>query len=249
MKGTIVLLLQFVARPARYIFGFLLLFPLLSGFNDDGFVRPEAYFVPGHVIRFVLVYEIGAQRTNTVFIDRVSVSNGIATIDGTYNHYDTEGKIAKAYRVKYYCDSINWCVSMINQMEFPAKEQPDVLREFEGDSMIYPLGMKPGDTLPGAYGKGTVTSKTFHEAEQIYVFARRVIRCDTVATPMGNIVAFRIDYKIRNMTKTGFPTLNSSNSNNVEISCSDWFSPALGVVKTERTSKYGMRRLVIHSNE
>ncbi len=139
---------------------------------------------------------------------------------------------------QFACDSLNYYVLAQNRLF----RQIDLIRKegdrSTGDSIVYPLQMKVGDTLPDAWCKNVVnhsegTTVSFFEYKH-----RKVESLDTLSLGCGSIPAFRI-VSVQTSTSKVVSSISGKREVKESADVTEWFSPQFGVVKSQgKTDTY-----------
>ncbi len=212
--------------------------------------RPEPFLKEGNVIRLLITQksdEEGSKRSPaTLTIKSVVATGSQSKILATLSHYGKNNKVSQSYRMEYACDSVcfyahttNWCYNSID-------ESPEYREETLGDSIVYPLGMKAGDTLKsGAALKKTIT-KGGSSSLYMTIKNRKVISLDTISTPFGKTEAFRIENTISTRAVSDFEVYGN-NDDSYSYVMIEWFNPSIGVVMSEYRFGKGNSRIIMES--
>ncbi len=232
---------------SQFLFSLCLsLFLVSAAFTGKEKVRPELYFHDGNTITFQITYISGATRKAVNTIESVSVVNGTTTITAISNLHDDKDKFVVAYKLRYFCDSLNWCVDPLNDM-YITLDQPktgDGKYESESDSLVYPFSMKIGDTLNTAWLKTSAFSEGMSTENKAFYYRRKVVAFETLTLLGTSIPAFKITYKISKSTTTSYGQLGGSTTTQ-DLNATEWFSHEYGVIKMEQDPKYGIGKMVV----
>ncbi len=138
----------------------------------------------------------------------------------------------KTFLFQFACDSLNYYVHAQNFLNRDIETIKKGEDETSGDSLIYPLQMKVGDTLPDAWCKIMLTNRG-ETTSGLMEFTRRSVEAlDTLSLPCGKVAAYRV-VALRVISSKG----NSQYSGKTEVqdyvTMTEWFSPQLGIVKAQ----------------
>jgi hypothetical protein len=218
--------------------------------SSDEVVRPEAIFKTGTEYRFSGTIDFPKEKSRSYgsfFKVTDVVRNGDnwscnATMTYLFNNVPQKS----AYLFQFACDTVNFYVSTTNFAFRDVEKVKHGSDEATGDSLVYPLKMKVGDTLPDAWCK---TAYDIAEGSSSYFIScskRKVERLDTLNLSCGKIPAYRIT-----MTKTSTSKVNSGYSGKRELKqtviVTEWFSPKLGIVKEEERSNESTSTVILES--
>lgn len=214
------------------------------------FERPEPFFTPQNTISYTITTypkdgdgerQRGELRIISVVNDGEKISsNGVLTF------YTKQQKPSGVFRMSFASDSSFYYVPATNWGYVPldAEKQGSV---YTGDSLFYPYAMNVGDTLRDAWTLRETHTPDFSGKFRTEFKNRKVISNDTIDTPFGKTVAFRIDMVLKFTAKYD-SNYSGRNKNRDEITVTEWFSPGIGIVKTEyRDSEYGVTKIVMES--
>lgn len=168
------------------------------------------------------------------------------TVDGS--HRSCVGAIGYSYRgeahtnatiCRFASDSLNFYASALNFARRSVDEREQAKTNDSGDSLIYPLNMKVGDTLPAAWyksTKGIPNTATF--TDEVHYVKRRVVSFDTLVLGVGTITAYRISMsEVATQTSYSPHTGNKFSSNTRTVT--EWFHPGLGIVRMKKDRENG----------
>jgi hypothetical protein len=215
----------------RLIIALLFLF----AFAADEKVRPEPFLHEGNVIRYssVVRAEEGKKSVKMELrIFKVDAHNGHMRIEGVLHQYGANGKIAASYRSDFACDSLAFYADTENKFYRSANPTPGVVQICIGDSLIYPLNMKVGDTLSGANASEEFRSDRTSLSTRITYHDRVVAQQDTLALAFGKIPAFRIVTTVTGTSIGDYADFGKRHESST-YTLVEWFSPAYGIVKAE----------------
>lgn len=200
-------------------------------FTSDAPVRPDAFLKTGNEITYSAIARVNTSNTEH---DRMVVRIKNVEVNGTHIsssammaiYREQETDIRDLYTMNFACDSLNFYVYATNWLYRDAVPRAEMEYRYSGDSLIYPLNMKVGDTLPGASAKKYWKSPKGSGGSTTTFLSRKVTAHDTLDLACGKIPAFRIDFSIRmSDVYTGKP--------DALYDVTEWFSPSIGVIKTE----------------
>ena len=197
---------------------------LLAG--GEKLSRPEPFLTTGNKIVYTF-YDHRSGDVNiwnhTLFIRNVSTDGKRTSVNAILALVEN-GRSDTKWSQGFACDSLNfyayatnWCYVMV--------DEEGVRSVASGDTLVYPLNMKVGDTLPGA----TATEKEdWHSVishTQMDFMHRKVEALDTLEIPGGKITAFRIISDVR------VTSIHTSGKSKEVSKATEWFSPVYGIVK------------------
>lgn len=222
----------------------------LALFGDQDLKRPEPFFVPHNVLSYsysVTPTEVKAYSLQAVLeITKVTTVNQSAYSEGTLTYGSRSGGATVIYRVRFACDSQNYYVHCTNWLYEPVEPMKGVELKISGDSLWYPLNMKVGDTLRSATASEKYASPTVKDAYTVNFINRKVVAQDSLSTPSGKQVAFRIEMNVSYNSVYDSQEVKGRKKQNIEVS--EWFVPAIGVVKSEyRDPSTGVTRISMDS--
>ena len=202
---------------------------VLSAFTVAAVVRPEVFFKKGNKITYQLSSNDTEEKFYCVFnVQSVTVKDGMSTIVvKDQRQYDTRKNQPYAYRLTFYCDSVNWCADALNAIDVDWKKSsnPDEM-ELISDSLVYPLRMSVGDSLPGASGREVTKWKSGTTERRVFYTKRYVAGKEDVTVGTETVSAFRIESQFR-FQKVG------DKVQEVTKIYTEWFEPSRGIVKRE----------------
>lgn len=212
--------------------------------------RPEPFFTHQNIITYSIVNypKDGGGEKQNADLKIVSVVNAGSrtSSSGILTYYNRKGQPSVLYRMRFASDSMNFYVHSTNWSYESLDSEKDG-SVYTGDSLWYPYNMKVGDTLPDAWTLRETHSDDFSGKFRTEFKSRKVVSQDTIDTPFGKTVTFRIDMVLKFSSKYN-SHYSGKNKNQDEITVSEYFSPEIGVVKTEyRDAEYGVTRIVMES--
>lgn len=219
-------------------------------FSGGELKRPEPFFTHQNIITYSIVNypKNGGGEKQNAQLEIVSVVNAGSktSSSGILTYSSRKRQLSAMYRMRFASDSANFYVYATNW----SYETVDADKEgsvYSGDSLWYPYNMKIGDTLPDAWTLRETHSNDFSGKFLTEFKSRKVVSQDTIDTPFGKTVTFRIDMVLKFSAKYN-SHYSGRNKNMDEITVSEYFSPEIGVVKTEyRDSEYGVTKIVMES--
>jgi hypothetical protein len=230
----------------RRFFPFLLIVCGVSAFSfvQQNAIRPEPFLKPGNKVVYQIIFGTGEKRTSVIEMTAVQQTDGGAGIIAHETVYDEHGEMYSEYLLRYYCDSLNWYADMMNFM-YRSWSGSSGETEFRSDSVVYPLKMAVGDTLPAA--RATITNRTgsYKSCDERELYNRVVTAYDTIETGAGMLAAYRIEQRIR-LTKINAGA-SGKNTGETLFRCNEWFVPSIGIVKREYESVLGHNFIVLKS--
>lgn len=197
--------------------------------------RPEAIFKVGTEFRFTGDVDLKkgkkydyASSFKVTEVIRGGTNNWFCNATMTYV-FDNEPD-RKSYLFQFACDSLNYYVLAENYAYREVEKVINGENSTSGDSLVYPLQMKVGDTLPDAWCKTRIHFAEGSSTGLIEFTERKVEGLDTLNLSCGKIPAYHIV-----ATKTSRAKVNTSYSGKQEqkdvVTMEEWFSPQLGIVK------------------
>ena len=212
--------------------------------------RPELLFTEGTIYVYKGESAIKGERnfkyTEYVKIDGITQS-GIHVLSTGSMIFETEyvGKTEDPYIVQFACDTTNYYIHAVN---FAMLTKGGAKRgdKAEGDSLIYPLRMKVGDTLPDAYSKSIRNYPSGTATTLITYKQRKVEAIDTLTLTCGTMAAYRITMKKTVIGKSS-SSYTGKNESKDEETWTEWFTPQLGIVKAMSQSKSDNTTVVLES--
>lgn len=141
--------------------------------------------------------------------------------------YEADGKIKEDGKAEVICENGNLLIGF---------QVPDMKNGGSSNSYFtYPANMKPGQALEAKL-EMTIKGETKGKKMDVYfkVENRKVVGKEQVKVLAGNYEAFKIEYDMTIKFKVlgiGIP---------MKIKVLEWFSPGIGVIKTELSNKEGV---------
>jgi hypothetical protein len=152
----------------------------------------------------------------------------------------------QSYLFEFACDSLNYYVASTN---FTLREVEKIRKGTHvcsGDSLVYPLNMKAGDTLPDAWCRFVETHGEGSTAATLDFKKRKVEALDTLNLSCGKIPAYRITSTKLILAKVN-STYSGKREERTESEVTEWFSPQFGIVKGEERTADWVSRIVLES--
>lgn len=216
--------------------------PLVAGVLFSSFfaassllVNPELIFSKGTLYVYkgeiLLKGQKNLKYVEYVKITDVTVSGNNKSSSGLLTYTFDKGQPADPSYCKFACDSLNFYIHTSNfafQTEESIKKGSDVIT---GDSLIYPLQMKVGDTLPDAWYKNVRSANDVSSTTTVKYTNRKVESLDTLNLAFGKIAAFKITMTETSQTKGNSRYTGKYDNKEVKPN-TEWFSPELGIVKS-----------------
>lgn len=157
-----------------------------------------------------------------------------AVVSGTRT--DRKGKVESAAAVDLRYDNGNFHVNMLEMLPPKGMENMDVDAQVSGKDLLIPAKLTPEQMLPDAEMTFKVKMKS-EEASPVdfppvtfRVFNRRAVRAESVNTPVGKFVCFKIIQTL----EVDLPFVGKQLSTNIT-----WIGKGMGVVKTEIYDRKG----------
>lgn len=212
-------------------------------FVGDGPQRPAPFLKAGNEIVYSAVAKVDPERTErdrmVIRIKSVDVLGSHIAAHAMLAVYKKDNEINALYYMNFACDSLNYYVDATN-WAYQSVDPIEVKYEYKGDSLIYPLNMKSGDSLPDAYATKRWQSE-YGSGEQTIEFTRRTVTAlDTLDLAFGKTTAWRIEFNMRM-----YESKRSDKDQNYLVT--EWFSPSIGIVKTDYQLGKGRAVMVMES--
>ena len=223
----------------------LILIPVLLCSAISFVAHPEVKYKKGAIVQFTSISPAGViikSREEVVS----EIKNGAVAIINCKVTQVVDGKTSEPTWTKYYYDANHWASDVSIGMR-PSQQAMEgaAIAEFS-DSLVYPYNMKIGDTLPTAHAYKKMSLKgDYWELDNFY-YNRKVMEKDTVVTPLGNIVAFRIEHKMSSRMNRKSKLMGDKSEVDLHYG-SVWFSLEYGIVQTEMTNKFGVTKATLES--
>lgn len=168
----------------------------------------------------------GYNRSEIIDISR-TVNSVKAVVSGTQT--DSKGKIINSGSVLLRAVNGKFQVDLLSVMLPKGLEGVDVDAEMSGNDMVIPSKLKPGQSLPDAEATFKSNMKSSEGAFDLpplifRLFNRRAIQAETVDTPVGKFVCFKIVQTI----EADYPIIGTQGGTSVT-----WIGKGLGTVKSE----------------
>lgn len=217
-------------------------------FASDESARPEPFFSHGNVVSYsTTTYpKAGHGKRNTSELKIVSLSGKGDNLlsEALLSYYNEQHKLTGVYKLSFACDSTCFYVHATNWQYIPADNKFSV---YTGDSLWYPYNMKVGDTLPDAWSlRLTESDKLTGQFKKSYT-KRKVVALDTLVTPFGQRIAFKIEMILGSDTKFD-SDYSGRNKKDKELTVYEWFTPGLGVVRSEyHDDEYGVTKVIMEN--
>lgn len=156
-----------------------------------------------------------------------------AVVSGTQT--DRKGKVQSDATVSLHYKNGNFHVDLLGIMQPKEMQGIDVEAEASGRDMIVPGKLEPGQTLPDAQATFKMKVKSGDAAFDMppltfRVFNRRALQAESVETPMGKFICFKIIQTV----EADYPLIGKQLSTSIT-----WIGKGLGVIKTETYDKKG----------
>jgi len=232
----------------KIVTGVAVSFTLFFGSGD--LIRPEPLFRTGTEYRFSGEVD-GKKDRKQKFISAFKVNDVIRNgqnwfCNTTMSYLFDQSTEPESYLFQFACDTVNFYVISAN---FCYRKISDVEKGNDGttgDSVVYPLRMKIGDTLPDAWCRSVDHFPEGSSVTNMRFTDRVVVAIDTLKLSFALTPAYRITSK-RSSGITGTSKYSGHFDNKLEVQLTEWFTPALGVVKVEETGETSVSRGVLES--
>lgn len=218
--------------------------------GSEEITRPEVIFKTGAEFRFS--GDVDAKREKKQkYVSSFTVNDVIQDgqhwfCNSTMTYLIDGMSEVQNYLFQFACDSLNYYVISAN---FAFRKTEDILKgnDFStGDSLVYPLQMKVGDTLPAAWYR-MVTSNQDGSSHATADFTNRVVKeVDTLNLSFGKTPAFRIT-ATKTIRVSGSSKYAGKYDRTLEVEFTEWFSPRLGVVRAEERTPESVSKMVLES--
>ncbi len=176
--------------------------------------------------------EVGSHTTTILSKEN---SNGGVAIEIEVSYYDKKDGFIQKSGAKYTCDGGTISLDMMTTFPGSMDTYADMELEVIQNENFLPANPTVGATLDDAIFKVNITmsgNQPFGGIDAIYT-NRKVLSKETLTTPAGSFECFKIQSEYEINTKTlgiGIPIRGSS---------TDYFNPAIGMIKTESYNKKG----------
>lgn len=216
--------------------------------QGEQLVRPEPFFSADNTISYTYatIPKMGSSEKNSYKIKVLNVSGNEPNLLSTcvMMLYNSRGGITALYSLRFACDSNAYYVHATNWTYAVADDKTS---EFSGDSLVYPLDMKVGDSLPDAWTLRVANNRELSGKFKIDFVNRYVASYDTLDTPMGKTPAFRVNTTMKYSSRYTAEHSGAHAKKDDQV-ISEWFAPGIGIVLTEiRDLEYGDTRIVMDS--
>jgi hypothetical protein len=226
-----------------------ILFISLTGFSFTilSVVRPEPFLKKSNKITYAITSENGSKSYSEITIQSVTENKGQTLILARDQRLNEEHNTTFSYRMSYYSDTVNWCADALNYLNAREIYSSNLMVELTSDSLVYPLNMKVGDTLPGA-SASEIMRGTYSNERHIRFQNRKVTVVENVACGGETVPAFRIECTMTYQTVSDYGALGKIPITS-ESTLTEWFVPAKGVVKSEIKSKTGVTTTLLEGTK
>jgi hypothetical protein len=181
---------------------------LVYSFYDHRDKQPERY-------RHVLLMKSVTGKAPDQLVNAVMTMSDAKTPNAT-----VWSKSFASDSLHFYAYATNWCDVIVNS----ATVDQGV---YTGDSLVYPLRMKIGDTLPGAFATSKKVMKNgSYTLRTLNFYDRKVEDADTLDLTFGKVIAYRVVAKVKWVYTT-----NGKDPGKEVYTLTEWFSPEFGLVK------------------
>lgn len=174
----------------------------------------------------------GYNRQEIISITRTK-GNVNAVVSGSQTN--KKGKVESSATVALRYMNGNFHVDLLSIMMPKDMQGIDVDAKVSGRDMLIPGKLKPGQILPDATATFKMKVKSSEGAFDMppltfRVFNRRAIQAESVETPMGKFVCFKIIQTI----EADYPIIGTQRGTTIT-----WIGKGLGVIKTEHYNAKG----------
>lgn len=205
-------------------------------------VRPEGYFTKGNKLTFSITSENGAKSYSVVKITDVIPRGTTTEIDARDDRQDDQRRNTLPYRLAFFSDSLSWAASALNHLNIPVVYSSNFIVSLRSDSLVYPYGMKVGDTL-----RPSSASELINGSERFVIINGRKVAASENVSFGGEVAqAFRIESNMRKGSITDYGALGKIPSETM-YTLVEWFVPSKGIVKSELKSATGVTTMLFES--
>ncbi len=225
----------------------LLVTPVLLGFSWVAIDWPTHFFNEKNVLLFSQVEfpKGGGGNKSRIEVTINSVTDKQLAAHSTAElvKYNRNGALYGRYPLQFAYDSVNFYAHAANYA-FIVMNHVNSTGDYAGDSLWYPLSMKIGDTLTGAWASNTQHFRYYDERVRVDYVNRVVTAADSLTTPAGTKLAYKIQMKC-NRVENSSTDLNEKYIRKRTIAITEWFVPEIGVVKAEFNDSNGLTRVTL----
>jgi hypothetical protein len=213
-------------------------------FAGDQPKSPEVFFEQGATLMYEGQTSFPGRRaaryTCTLKIEKSERNGKHCSSTGTIAYTFRSRALGYSILCRFAADSLNFYVHTTNFAQRSTTELEQSVADDAGDSLIYPLNMKVGDTLPGAWYTSTKSqSGVFISTDDVRYTKRRVESLDTLKLGVGPVPAYRITMTEVASKRSSSPhTGNETNTASRQMT--EWFSPVYGIVKMQNGRSGGV---------
>lgn len=142
---------------------------------------------------------------------------------------DVKGKVQNGGIVSISAQNGNFHVNMLNIISPKGLEGVDFDAKMTGNDMMIPIKLAPGQSLPDAYASFKMKMKAGTDVLEMpslefRVFNRRAVRAESVDTPLGKFICFKIIQTVA----VDYPLIGTRQGTSIT-----WIGKGLGVIKSE----------------
>lgn len=192
--------------------------------------RPDIYFKEGTK----LVYSFYDHRdrtpekfTHILLMKTVSGKSPDLQVNALMTGGGEKNANSSVWSKSFACDSLNFYAFATNWCDVVVNSATVDQGVYAGDSLVYPLRMKIGDTLRGAYATSRKLMKNgAYTLRTLNFYDRKVEDADTLDLAFGKVIAYRVVGKVRYVY-----TSNGNDPEKYIYTLTEWFSPEFGLVK------------------
>lgn len=185
------------------------------------------YFKSGKTITMGFFNKKGKAEGKVIYqVEKVSQSNGASSATIKSSVYDSKSKELNKATSNMQCKGGELMIDMsVMIAQSPQLQSANV--EGSGFFLNYPSSLKTGQTLEdGAMNMDIEMGKGLKSSVSIRITNRVVAAKESVTTPAGSWDAYKITYDSKTVINMGIPIP-------IQQSCTEWFVPGFGVVKTQ----------------
>lgn len=161
-------------------------------------------------------------------LDITRTKNGVNAVVSV-SMTDTKGRVQNGGTVSMRAQKGNFYVNLLDMIPPKGLEGADFDAQMSGNDMTIPTKLSPGQPLPDAQASLKMKMKSAEGAfdmppMEFLVFNRRAVRAESVDTPMGKFVCF----KIKQSMSVEYPLIGTQQGTSIS-----WIGKGMGMVKSE----------------
>ena len=142
---------------------------------------------------------------------------------------DSKGKVQNTATVSLRYKNGNFHVNLLEMMPLQGLENAEIDANMSGNDMIIPSKLSPGQILPDAEATFKMRISDGSDAADLpplvfHIYNRRAVRAESVETPMGKFVCFKIIQTV----EADYPLIGTQQATGIT-----WIGKGIGVVKSE----------------